>query len=64
MTRKHFEDLANRLASLRQGHPESMLYPTMPMEAWEAMVREMANFCRSYNPRFDQDKFVQACRTR
>lgn len=64
MTRKHFEDLANRLASLREDSKKAYAYETLPHREWELMVNELANFCQSYNSNFKRDKFIEACRTR
>lgn len=57
MTRKHFSALAKQLKHNR------------PMEHWDANKRlqwtmdakGVAFVCSTFNPLFDQDKFLEAC---
>lgn len=64
MTRQHFERIA---WALRQCHPWLLGYVPGSDEAfyrereWETTVSVMAYELASTNPRFDADRFEQAC---
>ena len=52
MTRKHFRELTEAVASLR-GH--------MDEEARRKVADRLAQVCRSYNPRLNVKRFYEAC---
>lgn len=62
MTRKHFEDLAKRLASMkptdRACSPEAF---DKAYGLWEWFCEETADFCESHNDNFNRKRFLEAC---
>ena len=65
MTRKHFVKLAYVLATLKPVAKEVAVnhyeVDTAEQAIWEKMVLELANFCNEENPRFDYQRFFDAC---
>ena len=60
MTRKHFQDMADRLQHCKPSPENNPLY----MESysmWRRMVWEMVDFCRNQNAAFNTQRFVDAC---
>jgi len=58
MTKKHFNALALALANARpDGFDEAR------GEQWLLDVREVAFVCAAASPRFDRNRFIEACRT-
>ena len=53
MTRKHFELIAYHVSNLQ--------YDGFTADQIEKVAREIANACAVSNPRFNRDKFVEAC---
>ena len=51
MTRKHFKEIADILASHREN---------VGAAEFQEMVNDFAIFCKSQNPNFNKDKFVDA----
>lgn len=63
MTRKHFEALADALATSRPETP-SRTNDTRGIGAywqWINDVYAVANACARFNDAFDKERFVQAC---
>lgn len=60
MTRKHFEALANALASTRPT-PEA---GGERYNQWNNDVQAIANVCQGSNPNFDRGRFGAACKER
>lgn len=66
MTRKHFEALAR---SLKFAHPSvtrpadapDSTYRKIAEAAWRESVAAVADACKISNPRFDREKFYEAC---
>jgi hypothetical protein len=59
MTKKHFEALALGLASVRPN-----VWADSPVnEDWQACVNVVSDTCEMFNPHFDRDRFMDACRT-
>lgn len=48
MSRKHFQAMADAIRELAP-------------EARKAAAEAMAKVCKSFNPRFDESRFLQAC---
>jgi len=61
MTKKHFEALADELASVR---PPQRTSRKNEFSMWSACVAAVADVCRSHNGHFDREKFVAACSDR
>ncbi len=74
MTRQHFQALADALAATRPA--QDLFTKVSPdgansfyngiehqaaIEQWEREVHAIAGVCRSYSPRFDEERFVKAC---
>ena len=59
MTRKHFIDLAETLASLKP--TGSSISQRISYMTWHEIVKEIANMCARHNDRFDEEKFLIAC---
>jgi hypothetical protein len=53
MSKKHFEALARALAKIRPANGEKI--------TWEEVIRAVANVCIEFNPRFNMDRFLDAC---
>ncbi len=60
MTKQHFENLADGLAAVR---PDALTQPARHGQ-WTHDVNAVAAACAAGSPRFNRDKFVQACQTR
>jgi hypothetical protein len=56
MTKKHFESLAVHLAHVR---PDACWLESL--DQWRACVASVADACVLANPRFDRERFVDAC---
>jgi hypothetical protein len=56
MTRKYFNDMADKLNKIKPSPP---LYQDIMV--WETDVREMAAFCAHQNPNFNKQRFLDAC---
>ena len=54
MSRKHFQELADALASTKPETPDSL-------KTWKETVESVARVCRSFNGRFDYCRFLRAC---
>lgn len=57
MTRKHFIEIAR---ALRNTMPSVLTHPEQYRQ-WLDDVLELELVCRRINPRFDSDKFREAC---
>ena len=62
MSRKHFAELAEALASTKPGSKYSLV-PETPetIKTWKETVESVARVCRGFNDRFDKDRFLRAC---
>ena len=58
MTKKHFEALANALASARPNTDA----PDRP--TWDTLLDRIAHVCATTNPRFDRGRFMRAAKER
>lgn len=57
MTRKHFKEIAETINQLAEsGHLANDYY-----ETHFVVASAFANVCARYNPRFNRDKFMEAC---
>lgn len=54
MTKRHFEAIADVLASWRNG--------TGDRATVDGIARELAATFKSFNPAFDRERFLRACR--
>jgi hypothetical protein len=61
MTHKDFKALAVRLHSNRPKKSDCDDITTTEYSLWQAMVSDVADVCSMSNPRFDRDKFLEAC---
>ncbi len=63
MTKRHFNDLANRLYILRPKYDEktSTFADLMRLDQWKKMVQEMADFCATHGANFNRERFLTAC---
>ena len=57
MSRKHFISLARAMAYARPNQKKKARF-----EQWEKDVQAIASVCSEANDRFDQPKFVAACK--
>lgn len=57
MTQKHFNDIAETLASLKPSADASV----ETVNQWRQTVREFASLCNRYNGNFDSQRFLTAC---
>lgn len=68
MSKKHYEALANALARVRPNCTSDCLNAMAEYAAervlWQALVNDIANVCSRFNPRFDRQRFIDACETR
>jgi hypothetical protein len=63
MPKQHFEALAKALLDAkpeRNKHHEPLADVCM-LAQWEECVNAVASVCQQFNPRFDRDKFREAC---
>jgi hypothetical protein len=60
MTKKHFEAIATALAASR---PQSGWDPNKRVQ-WDLDVRNITIVLKRINPRFNNERFVDACETR
>jgi hypothetical protein len=51
VTKRHFQETANIIRSMRDDEPE----------AARVFARHMADFFKQENPRFDRERFMKAC---
>lgn len=58
MTKKHYEMLAEAIASAK---PQGMRLPPGSMRVWERVVRKVSDALAEDNPRFDVQRFRDAC---
>ena len=56
MTRKHFNDIAQRLAEVMPAEK------TKQWDGWFGAVCAIADSCQKFNSRFDRNKFLDACK--
>jgi len=56
MTKKHFKAIAERLNTMR--------LEGMPLDKWDTLVTFQVSICRDLNPRFDVQRFTDACNGR
>jgi hypothetical protein len=62
MTKKHFKDLAHMLRKSRiRGHGLSTASERYIHEQWCADVEAVAYVCKFYNPKFNRERFYEAC---
>jgi hypothetical protein len=59
MQRRHFKAIADALNAVRPAADNTPEY-----YMWARTVSRMADMCRLQNPRFDQDRFLNACGAR
>ena len=57
MTKNNYIEFAKELSLIKQDAVNST-----PSGAWELAVMAVANVCLRDNPRFDEDKFLKACK--
>ena len=58
MSKKHFDTLAQELASVRPSSRKASQYKT-----WLVTVEAVAKACATHNPLFDNRRFIKACET-
>lgn len=58
MTKKHYEILAEAIGSAK---PQGMRLPPGSMKVWERVVTKVADALAKDNPRFDAQRFRNAC---
>jgi len=54
MSKKHFKEFAETLKHARPDHPEAL-------KTWKRITEDIARDCRQFNPRFDRERFLDAC---
>ena len=62
MTRKHFQAIADELASARpvEGSPD-VKHAWQAHHTWKRICEQMASMLRTQNPNFDRERFLRAC---
>ncbi len=55
MTKKHFEAIAAVMRNLRNGYPTHRWL-------WTVATEKLADLCAQFNPAFDRERFLAACR--
>src|SRR5439155_9320453 len=63
MTKKHFEQIAKAMRNLRtfEAHDQEMSETVARAVRYTSVVDALASVCAESNPRFDRDRFLQAC---
>jgi hypothetical protein len=63
MTRKHFQQIANAMQSLRkfEAHDPELSETVAHAVRFSSVVDALAKVCADGNPRFDRDRFLGAC---
>ncbi len=61
MTKKNFEALARAIFQAKQ---ESLRVPPPPWgDTFRKVINNIADACKASNPRFNRERFIEACET-
>lgn len=62
MTKKHFNSLAEQLASVRPTRNVQNVEQLARWDMWWDCMHAAARACQRHNPAFDTKRFIAACR--